>query len=96
MLPLAPNTTLDDSWLWLVGEVADSKTPRQRLFPARVEVRGRTATTVEFREDFPLTAFSGAPLVNARGEVAGLLIGGEGRRAWIITARLIHKRLVAE
>jgi hypothetical protein len=95
VLPLAPNATLEDSWLWLVGDVAGSKTPCQRLFPARVEVRGSTSTTVEFREDFPLTAFSGAPLVNARGEVAGLLIGGDGRRGWIITARLIHKRLAA-
>ena len=93
VLPLAPNAPIEDAWLWMVGDVAGSKTPGQHLFPARVLIRGSHYTTVEFREDFPLSAFSGAPLVNSRGEVAGLLIGSEGRQAWIISARLIYKHL---
>ena len=94
VLPLAPNAPIGDHWLWLVGDVAGSKTPKQRLFPARVLIRDRTYTSVEFREDVPLSGFSGAPLVNARGEVAGLLIASRGRTAWIISARLIYKHLM--
>lgn len=93
VLPLAPNAPIEDAWLWMVGDVAGNKTPKQRLFPARVLIRDRTYTTVEFREDVPLSGFSGAPLVNARGEVAGLLIASRGRTAWIISARLIYKHL---
>ena len=82
-------------WVWLVGDVVDHQPQTQRLFPARVMVASDKGTMVKFESSFRLQAFSGAPLVNVKREVAGILIGGseEGGMAVINPAASIRRRL---
>jgi hypothetical protein len=76
-LPLAAESPAFGDWVWLVGDVFDHEPQTQRLFPGRIVARPTGgALRVLFRPAFELRAFSGAPLINARGELVGLLIGG--------------------
>ena len=80
-LPLALRNPRLGEWVWVVGDRYDSQPPAQRLFPARVMSPAPNQMLVRFRDDFEVRGFSGAPLINQRGEVVGVLIGsGAGVR----------------
>jgi len=93
-LPLAAANPGFGEWVWLVGDVWDHEPQTQRLFPARV--LGKTPTgglRLIFRPALELRAFSGAPVVNERAELVGLLIGGSGNMAAVNPVEAIRARL---
>lgn len=93
-LPLAERNPGFGEAVWLVGDVVTHEPQVQRLFPARVMVASPEGTAIRFQEEFPLQAFSGAPVINARREVVGLLIAGGGGGMGIINpAGTIRERL---
>jgi len=94
-LNLAAGNPRTGEWVWMIGDVFDHEPQTQRLFPAQVLTVSDAGTTVKFQTSFQLRAFSGAPLINARREVVGLLIsGGENGGIGIINpAGSIRKRL---
>ncbi len=84
-LPLAAANPKFGDWVWLVGDVFDHEPQTQRLFAGRVWRSHDEGTMIRLQERFPLRAFSGAPVINERKEVVGLLIsGGEGGGIGII------------
>jgi hypothetical protein len=93
-LQLAAEDPALGEWVWLVGDIYNHRPQAQRLFPGRVvRVSGR-GLRVTFRQPFPVRAFSGAPVVNVHGELAGILIGGDGKRLGICNpASSIRRRL---
>jgi hypothetical protein len=95
VLPLAEGAPSRGDWLWLVGDVAAREPQQERLFPGYVVIASRRGALVKFREPFSLQAFSGAPLVNRQGEVAGILIGGGLNAAFVNHAGSI-RRLLAQ
>lgn len=94
-LPLAPGNPRMGEWLWMAGDEIDHEPQAQRLFAARVMVSDGVARS---HRPVRLQGFSGAPLINARGEVAGLLIGGteNGMIATFNPAGAIRERLAQE
>lgn len=92
-LELAPGNPAMGEWIWLVGDVVDHEPQKQRLFPGRVLIVSDKKTLVTFKDHFTLQAFSGAPLINAKKQVVGLLIGGTEGAGIINPAASIRKRL---
>lgn len=92
-LELAPANPGLGEWVWLVGDVFDHEPQTQRLFPGRAMLVSDGQALVKFEESFPLRAFSGAPLINAKKQVVGLLIGGTTGAAVVNPAGSIRKRL---
>jgi hypothetical protein len=85
--------------LWLVGDEASSTAPSQKLWIMKVVSVKPAALTLNTGVRIDLRAFSGAPLVDANGRLAGLLIGAgelEPKAAtpiYAIGAASIRKRL---
>jgi hypothetical protein len=92
-LDLAPANPAMGEWVWLVGDVFDHEPQTQRLFPAKVITASDQSTVISFTSDFELRAFSGAPVINSRKQVVGLLIAGGPRVGIINPAGSIRKRL---
>jgi hypothetical protein len=92
-LDLAPGNPAMGEWVWLVGDVFDHEPQTQRLFPARVILVSDKKTLIKFDKSFELRAFSGAPLINGKKQVVGLLIGGTSELGIINPAGSIRKRL---
>lgn len=92
-LELASRDPALGEWLWLVGDTYDHEPEQQRVFPAQaIPIMG--SLTVKFTSRrLQMQGMSGAPLLNARGEVAGLLLGGEGASGVAISAAQIRKEL---
>ena len=93
VLPLARRDPRLGDWLWLVGDVYNHRPQQQRLFPGRVIYASPRGVRVHFEERFPKRAFSGAPLIDEHGSVAGILIGGSDRDAVINPAGSIRRRI---
>jgi hypothetical protein len=93
ILPLAADNPGAGEWIWLVGDAVDHHPQQQRLFAGQVIFGTDDGMVVRLTERFPLQAFSGAPLINTRGEVVGLLISGGERGGIIHPAGSIRKRL---
>lgn len=95
VLDLATSNPRMGEWVWLVGDEISHKPQTQRLFPARVTIVTDQVGVLNFERAFELQAFSGAPLVNAKKQVVGLLIGGDGDRTGTFNPVAgIRKRLV--
>jgi hypothetical protein len=95
-LDLAAGNPGFGEWVWLVGDVVDHVPQSQRLFPARVLAVSDEGARLVFETAFPMQAFSGAPVVNRNGQVAGLLIGGGEGGAGIINPAGSIRRVLAE
>ena len=85
--------------LWLVGDEAASDAPTQKLWAMKVESAKLPTLILNAEVRCILRAFSGAPLVDASGRMAGLLIGADDpepkakTRIYAISAVSIRKRL---
>ncbi|WP_437606774.1 trypsin-like peptidase domain-containing protein [Sorangium sp. So ce834] len=84
-LRLAPRNAAPGEDVWLVAEVLGGKSAGQRLHRARVVHSRPTLLAYQFEDTtLELRATSGAPVVNAGGEVVGLQVSGgpEGDILW--------------
>jgi hypothetical protein len=76
-LRLAPKNAAPGEDVWLVAEVLGGKSAGQRLHHARVLVSESSLLAYKFDDlTLQIRATSGAPVVNARGEVVGLNVAG--------------------
>jgi hypothetical protein len=76
-LRLAAKNAAPGEDVWLVAEVLAGKSKDQHLHHARVFVSESSLLAYEFDDvTLQIRATSGAPVVNARGEVVGLNVGG--------------------
>jgi hypothetical protein len=80
-------------WVWLVGDEFQHQPQAQRLFPAQVGPGNDRSGTVRFPKPVELQGFSGAPLVNSKQEVIGILISGGGPIGIYNPAESIRQRL---
>lgn len=92
-LDLAPGNPAMGDWVWLVGDIYDHEPQTQRLFPGKVLMVSDQKTLIKFESPFELRAFSGAPLINGKKQVVGLLIAGNSGLGIINPAGSIRKRL---
>jgi hypothetical protein len=92
-LELASKSARPGEWVWLVGDVYNHEPQQQRLFAGQVLVSGSGGTVVRFRQQFPLRGFSGAPVINAKKQVIGILISGGEPIGNLNPAETIRQRL---
>jgi hypothetical protein len=79
VLELAPAPPAPDERVWLLAEVSGSE---KRLFPATLEdVSPEEYLQYAFDTPLDLTATSGAPVLNASGQVVGINVGGDDASA---------------
>jgi hypothetical protein len=77
----------------MVGDIYNHEPQKQTLFPGKVLVASDSKTLVKFENPFEMRAFSGAPLINEKKQVVGILIGGAEGLGIINPAGSIRKRL---
>ena len=94
-LPLAPADPAVGEWLWAVGLEARHPPANEKLFPCRVVEVTRGGFTVEQHVAFDPRGFSGGPVVNARGQVAGNVLTGGMKRISGATVTTIRSCLRA-
>lgn len=92
-LPLAGERPRMGEWLWLIGDEVEHKPQTQRLYPVKVVQVDEKSGKLYFKTPVELQGFSGAPLINSRREVVGLLIAGGGPVGFFNPAESIRKRL---
>lgn len=77
VLPLATANPAVNEPLWLVGRASGEKragTEGVLLYPARAVLSEDKRLVIQMKEAVPGRGFSGAPVVNAKGEVVGLML----------------------
>lgn len=74
-LPLATTDPRKNEWVWIVGQEAGSSGP-QKVYRCKVVGTESGGIMLEQHDKFELRGFSGGPVVNAKGEVVGSVIGG--------------------
>ncbi len=91
-LPLAAADPKRNEWAWAVGQEPGQSGP-QKLYRCKVTGTQKGGLTLRQHDRFEMRGFSGGPLVNARGEVVGSLLGG--RAPDVLAARVssIRQRL---
>lgn len=80
-LPLAAENAKFNESLWLVGRAIGEKRPGDKglvLYPARAVLSEDKRLVIQLRNPVAVRGFSGAPVVNARGEVVGMLLSSSG------------------
>ncbi|MBX2802415.1 MAG: hypothetical protein KTR31_32345 [Myxococcales bacterium] len=76
-LPLAETGAEEDDKLWVVGPRIVADAPERYLHPASVRQVGADGLVeIRFDSAVSLNALSGAPAVNADGQVVGMALGG--------------------
>jgi hypothetical protein len=76
-LPLAAENPKVNEPLWLAGRAVNETRAGNKgllLYPARAVLVEEGRLVIQLKDTLPLRAFSGAPVVNARGEIVGLLL----------------------
>ncbi len=79
--------------VWIVGDEVTSATEAQRQYHARVVGSDARSLSLMLDSRWELQGFSGAPVINARAEVVGILIGGGTRSAICNPVESIRKHL---
>jgi hypothetical protein len=74
--PLAKANPGFSTPVWVVGKEFSQSGAAAEAFPGVVWVSTRKALVVVMRTRVDLSGFSGAPVVNAQGEIVGMVIGG--------------------
>jgi len=99
VLSLAQDKALTGEVLWLAGRAVDDKATEagSLLYPGRVVISDEKHLVLRMGKAIPNRAFSGSPILNARGEVAGMMLGSstsEGTTYFLINPALaIRARL---
>lgn len=75
-LPLAKQNPQVGETVWIVGKVYAHEGPVADRYEGKVESVSAQSIDVELGVPVELTGFSGAPVVNAKGEVVGIVVGG--------------------
>jgi tetratricopeptide (TPR) repeat protein len=76
-LPLAAENAAVGEPLWLVGRAQGEKRPGTEgvvLYPARAVLSEAKQLMIQMKDPVPGRGFSGAPVVNAKGEVVGMML----------------------
>ncbi len=95
-LTLAQKDAGMGEWVWLVGDEVDHQPEQQRLWPAQVIMNSPKALMMRFEKPVRLQAFSGAPVINAKSEVVGMLIGGTPNGGGIVNPVSSMRKRLAE
>jgi hypothetical protein len=90
-LPLAAEDPKRNEWVWVVGQEAGRR--GQRLMRCKVTGTESGGITLEQHDPFKLQGFSGAPVVNAKGEVVAVVLGGRGTTAICSVVSTVRQRL---
>jgi hypothetical protein len=88
-LKLATEDPKKNEWVWVVGQEPGRSGP-QKMFRCKVTGTDSGGLTLKQHDRFEMRGFSGGPVVNARGEVVGSLLGG--RAPTVIISRVSGMR----
>jgi hypothetical protein len=74
-LKLAAADPKKNEWLWVVGQEPGNSGP-QKMYRCKVTGTEMGGLLLQQHDRFEMRGFSGGPIVNAQGEVAATLLGG--------------------
>jgi hypothetical protein len=90
-LKLAAEDPKRNEWVWVVGQEFGRR--GQRLMRCKVTGTESNGITLEQHDPFKLQGFSGAPMLNAKGEVVGMVLGGREPKVLSSVVSTIRQRL---
>lgn len=79
VMKLAARNPRAGEWVWLVGDEYKNNPQSLRPYPAQVTGVDENGLELRLANSFDLTGFSGAPVVNSKSEVVGILISGDDK-----------------
>jgi S1-C subfamily serine protease len=92
-LKLAKEDPKKNEWVWVVGQEARRDDQDQSLFLCKVTGADSGGILLKQHDEFVQMAFSGAPIVNAQGEVIGSMLGGRDSTILASKVSSIRERL---
>jgi S1-C subfamily serine protease len=91
VLRLAAEDPKKNEWVWVAGQEFGRR--GQRLLRCKVTGAESGGVSMVQHDPFKLPGFSGAPVVNAKGEVVGMVLGGQGTTLICSMVSTIRQRL---
>jgi len=91
-LPLAAEDLKRNEWVWAVGQEMGRR-GTGRTFRCKVTGSESGGIVLEQHERFELRGFSGGPVINAKGQVVGAILGGREPRVLCSRITSIRDRL---
>jgi S1-C subfamily serine protease len=93
-LKLAAEDAMKNEWVWVVGQEANRDLDdEQTSYLCKVTGAEGGGILLTQKDEFRIQAFSGAPIVNAKGEVIGSLLGGRDKTIIAAKVSSIRERL---
>jgi Trypsin-like peptidase domain len=92
VLPLATEDLKRNEWVWVIG-LEMSRRGSGRLFRCKVTGTQSGGIILEQQERFELRGFSGAPVVNEKGQVVGAVLGGSEPKVLCSKVTSIRERM---
>jgi len=92
VLPIATEDPRRNEWVWVIGQEMKGR-GAGRLYRCKVTGTETGGILLEQNERFELRGFSGAPIVNEKGQVVGAVLGGNEPNVLCSRVTSIRERL---
>jgi hypothetical protein len=91
-VPIGTEDPKRNEWLWVAG-MEMGRRGSGRLFRCKVTDGDSNGITLQQFDEFELRGFSGAPLLNAKGEVVGIVLGGKSTTVLCSKTSTLRQRI---
>jgi len=95
ILPLGTEDLKRNEWVWVVGQEMNRR-GSGRLFRCKVTGAESGGMVLEQQERFDVRGFSGAPVVNEKGQVVGAVLGGSEPKVLCSKVTSIRERVAQQ
>jgi S1-C subfamily serine protease len=91
-VPIGTEDPKRNEWVWVAG-MEMGRRGSGRLFRCTVIDGDSNGITLKQFDEFDLRGFSGAPVLNAKGEVVGILLGGKSTTVLCSKTSVLRQRI---